>query len=353
LRKQILITTILFFLFINSVSAIITHCGDVSINQSYFDNSTTVSYNVSGWTNVTGSNYLQNQSSDGLLLGVLDINETPLNATIDARMNYTNASPISLTVARIFSLSLCAASQIYKMDAGGTFWECAVDQAGGGSGGFTGVDDLYINNVSGVITFNQTVNNGTINSIVQTYNSSWNYTVDTDTHNTSVEMRNAINTTQTYQISVLWANILNRFITSVQAPWLYMVGTTATFNESELYVHVYNKTEVNALNSSWNYTVDTDTNASTACTGGNVLNGDGNCVANYNTTLEMINAVNNTALNASQFTDLPLDTRYVLTTGDDMTGDLNMTGNANHGGYGGCIWQNSTGSWLIETICTQ
>lgn len=37
---------------------------------------------------------------------------------------------------------------------------------------------------------------------------------------------------------------------------------------------------------------NTDTNASTACSGLNVLNGNGDCVTNYNTSTDMINAVN-------------------------------------------------------------
>lgn len=62
------------------------------------------------------------------------------------------------------------------------------------------------------------------------------------------------------------------------------------------YVHTIGDTLTCSLPS---YT--TDTNASTICSGENVLTGNGNCVVNYNSTTDMINAVNNTDINVTYF----------------------------------------------------
>ena len=54
-------------------------------------------------------------------------------------------------------------------------------------------------------------------------------------YNTSEDMIRAVNQTGLfYDIKITWANILNKFIESVQSKWFYMIGTEITFNETKL-----------------------------------------------------------------------------------------------------------------------
>jgi len=172
------------------------------------------SVNISGGV-FTGTDdyYIYNDSGD------ITLNETRLNITINALAVLGSGNTTEQMIAAVNNTALNLTTSF------GYLWSNIVDPF------ITAVDNIWIYMVGTTATFNETKLNQTISG----FNSSWNYTIDTDTWNTTEQMQTAVNSTNTfYNIQINWSNILNRFITAVDNIYFYMSGTTATFNETKL-----------------------------------------------------------------------------------------------------------------------
>ena len=129
----------------------------------------------------------------------------------------------------------------------------------------------------------------------------WN-TPDIDTYNTTLQMRQAVNETKinaTNFFDIEWSNIVNKFITAVDNYYIYMSGTTVTFNETKLNATINALENDTHLEGNKPYLYNDSTliyfNESKV----------NQTITFYgNTTIQMIGAVNNTALNGTNFKSL-------------------------------------------------
>ena len=83
--------------------------------------------------------------------------------------------------------------------------------------------------------------------------------LENETYNTTEDMIRAVNQTGLfYDIQIAWSNILDKFITAVDNIWIYMDGTTATFNETKLKEQIDNN--ITSANVSQNAYIDAKMN---------------------------------------------------------------------------------------------
>ncbi len=94
--------------------------------------------------------------------------------------------------------------------------------------------NLYVENASySAFVCNHTGSCSTTGDIIFAASVVWG--LENETYNTTEDMIRAVNQTGLlYDIKIAWSNIIDKFITSVQSKWFYMVGTEITLNETTL-----------------------------------------------------------------------------------------------------------------------